>query len=79
MTENVEHIIIEHLRAIRADIGDMKRSIDMLTLRTSSVESSLAGLRRDIADIHADNAILHKRMDDIDRRVDRIEHRLELN
>jgi chromosome segregation ATPase len=78
VTENVENLIIEHLKALRAEVGDARRSIETLVLRVSSLEGSLAGLRRDIADIHADNAILHKRFDDVDRRVDRIERRLEL-
>ena len=79
MTDNVLHIIIEHLRAIRADTGAMKRTLDTLTMRIISLGNSVAGLRRDMAHIHADNAILHKRIDDVDRRVDRIEHWLELS
>ena len=48
MTDNVENIVLEHLRAIRADIGAIRHDIADMKLRLGSLEEHVAGLRRDI-------------------------------
>ena len=75
---NVESIIIEHLKAIRNDLGGLKQGVADLTLRVGSVEQSVAGLRKDIAQLHGDMAITHQRIDHLDIHVERIERRLEI-
>lgn len=77
-TENVEHIIIEHLKAIRSDIGKLTSGIDGLTVRIGSLESHVAGFRRDLSLIHEDIAVLHHRGDEFNSRLTRIEKKLEL-
>ena len=75
MTDNVDNIILEHLRLLRNDIKahgiKMEEQFEGVKLRLGSMESQLAG-------IHGDVAILHSRMDKIETRLDRIERRLEL-
>ena len=47
MTENVENLILEHLRAIRADIAAVKDDVREIKQRLTSLEAAVAGLRRD--------------------------------
>ena len=44
MTENIESIILEHLRVIRSDTGAVKADVGELKLRMSSMEEKLAEL-----------------------------------
>ncbi|WP_295581023.1 hypothetical protein [uncultured Lamprocystis sp.] len=78
MTENVENLVLEHLRAIRADIARMERKQDETITRLGRLELAVAGLRRDMA--HTDEAAAEQnvRMDHLAERVERIERRLEL-
>ena len=72
MTENVENLILEHLRHIRGRVDQMAEDLGTVKLRLSSLESQVAGL-------HGDNAVAHQRMDQIDHRLERIERRLDLH
>ncbi len=56
MTENVENLILEHLRAIRTDLGGMKDDVREIKQRLTSLESAVAGLRRDNANLYGDMA-----------------------
>ena len=78
MTDNVENIVLEHLSAIRADIGAIRHDISDMKLRLGSLEEHVAGLRRDIGLLHSDIAVTHKRLDHHDERMGRIERRLEI-
>ena len=75
MTENVENLILEHLKMLRNEVKaqgiKMDEQFDSIRLRLGSIESQLAG-------IHADVAVIHGRMDKFESRLDRIERRLEL-
>ena len=71
MTEQVESLILEYLRGIRADISSMKQDIRELKLRMTSLETHVGSL---FGDVIRQNA----RLDSIDERLTRIEHRLEL-
>jgi|GEM_PF-443858 len=44
MTENTENLVLEHLRAIRADVGDMKQRLDRVDLRLSVIEQTIGSL-----------------------------------
>lgn len=67
MTENIESLILEHLRAIRADVVAVKEDAREIKRRLTSLETGVAGLRRD-----------HARYDRLAEPVERIERRLEL-
>ena len=56
MADNVENLILEHLRSIRGDIASLALKMDILTSRVGSLEEHVAGLRRDLALIHGDIA-----------------------
>lgn len=72
MTEDVENLVLEHLRHIRGRVDQIAEDLGTVKLRLSSLESQVAGL-------HGDNAIAHQRMDRMDARLERIERRLELH
>jgi predicted nucleic acid-binding Zn-ribbon protein len=71
MIEQVENLILEYLRAMRADVAQMKEDIRDIKLRLSALESHVANL---LSDVLRQNA----RIDSLDERIGRIEHRLEL-
>ena len=78
MTDNVENLVLEHLRAIRADIARMEPKQDETITRLGRLELAVAGLRRDAA--HTDEAAAEQnvRIDHLAERIERIERRLEL-
>ncbi len=78
MTDNVENLILEHLRAIRTDIGGIKEDVREIKQRITSLESAVAGLRRDNANLYGDVIDQQARYDRLVERVERIERRLDL-
>ena len=78
MTENVENLVLEHLRALRAGQERMERKLDEHTQRLGRLEMAIAGLRSDM--VHTDEAAAEQsvRIDHLAERLDRIERRLEL-
>lgn len=78
MTENVENLVLEHLRALREGQARIEHKIDGLTLRVGSLEGQVALLHKSVAFIHDDIAGLNQRFDHLIVRVERIERRLDL-
>lgn len=68
---DLENITLEHLRAIRADVTE---------LRTDSrdIKATLALLRAYIADQHTEQNLLNTRLAAAEMKIERIEHRLSL-
>ena len=79
MTDNVDNLLLEHLKAIRADIGTIKMDLKENTTRLGRIEVAVAGLRRDIAHNEEATAEQSLLIDRIADRVERIEKRLELS
>ena len=65
------NLVLEHLRAIRDDLGIVKRDTKEIKQRISNLESHVALL-------HGDFSNQSHRMDRLEERVERIERRLEL-
>ena len=61
MTDNVENLILEHLRAIRADIGGINDDVRKIKQRLTSLKAAVAGLRRDNSNLHGDVIDQHAR------------------
>jgi septal ring factor EnvC (AmiA/AmiB activator) len=78
MSDNVENLILEHLRSIRGDIAGLGAKVDTLTLRVHSLEDHISIMGKSLANLHGDIMITHSRLDQVDARVERIERRLEL-
>ncbi len=77
--EELASLTLEHLRAIRADVGDLRTRMTGIESRLGSLETVVAGMRRDLAHMYGDVVEGHTRMDQLAARVERIERRLELN
>ena len=75
---DVENLILEYLKRFQTGQDRIERTLQEHTQRLGRLESSVAGLRHDISDLHGDWAALSVRMDRLTDRVERIERRLEL-
>jgi predicted nucleic acid-binding Zn-ribbon protein len=71
MTENMESLILEHLRHIRAGQDAMREDIREIKVRLSNLETEMA-------QVHVRIAELSVRIDRLSNRVERIETRLGL-
>jgi predicted trehalose synthase len=80
MTEpqNVESLVLEHLRSIRSDVGGIKGDVREIKHYLTSLESAVAGIKRDQAAGYADTADQHARYDRLSERLERLERRLEI-
>jgi septal ring factor EnvC (AmiA/AmiB activator) len=76
--ENIENLLLEHLKAIRADVALIKSDLKEQTHRLGRLEVSMSGLRRDMAFVDGTAAEQSVRMDRMSDRIERIERRLEL-
>ncbi|MFH1605269.1 MAG: hypothetical protein ABIH03_15345 [Pseudomonadota bacterium] len=56
MTESVENLILEHLRAIRARVEQHSEEFSFLKERMTSIEKQMAGIHNAIAGLHSDSA-----------------------
>lgn len=72
MTAEIDSLVLEHLRAIRADIADLKREVSGNSIQLSAIGQQLGALTTAVYGGKSD-------MDEVKRRIDRIERRLELN
>jgi len=72
LTAEIDSLVLEHLRAIRADIADLKREVSGNSVQLSALGQQVAGLSVAVYGGKSD-------MDEVKRRIDRIERRLELN
>ncbi|MBL0088739.1 MAG: hypothetical protein IPP44_19545 [Ideonella sp.] len=78
MTEDISNLIVEHLKAIRAELASVKADTVEIKERLRSHDASIIELRR--ADVHVfeDQARHQVSIDALARRIERIEGRLEL-
>ena len=82
MSENIENLILEHLRVLRNEMASMRTEMHEefrdVKLRLGSIESALVSVRRDAADQMGDVVRQQLRIDQLVERLERIERRLEL-
>ena len=76
--ENVEKLILEHLRVIRIDIAGVRDDIREIKLRLTNVESSIGSFKRDAANRYPKNAAEHLCYDRLADRIEKMEKRLAL-
>ena len=72
MTDNVESLVLELLRAIRADIADLKRDVIGNTVQIAALGQQVAGLSVAVYGGKSD-------LEDVKRRIEHLERRLELH
>jgi uncharacterized coiled-coil protein SlyX len=76
--ENVESLVIEHLRAIRSDIGIVKDDIREIKNRVTNLEQGQGMILQQLGHLSsmiASQQVSHDRLVD---RMERVEKRLEL-
>lgn len=78
MADDVNNLVLEHLRAIRADLRDGRDTMLEQGNRLTRMEIGLAGLRRDQGTDAGGVAELGLRLDRMADTVRRIENRLDL-
>jgi len=71
MADEVDNLVLEHLRAIRGAVGGLKDGQDRIELRLATIEAHIAAFQVSEARQNIDLDLLRQ-------RVDRIERRLEL-
>lgn len=76
--ENVENLILEHLRAIRSDVGAVKDDVRELKSRMANLEAGQATMMQHLGHQASVSAQQHVSYDRIIERVERIEKRLEI-
>ncbi len=82
MTEDVENLVLEHLKALRNELRDFRADTSdnfmQVKARLQSLEERLSLAEKGIANIHGDHALIQLRLDKQGDRLERIEKRLEL-
>jgi dTDP-4-dehydrorhamnose reductase len=78
VTDNLESSVLEHLRAIRSEQDKHSERFRHLEARTGNLETTVAGLRRDLAHMYGEIVEQHTHTDQLVARIERIERRLEL-
>ena len=78
MTDDTTNLFLEQLRAIRGKLDRHSERFDHIDLRLSSIETTLVGMRKDIANSYGDIISQNSRFDLLERRLERIEIRLNL-
>lgn len=71
MANDVDNLVLEQLRAIRADTAELKRHAESTNVQLASTGQQIGALTTAVYGGRAD-------IDELRRRLDRVERRLEL-
>jgi hypothetical protein len=77
-TDNVENLVLEHLRHIRWKVDQIGDDMTDLKMRISSLESTMISIKHEVAHGDETDARQQLSLDKIVARIQRIETRLEL-
>lgn len=75
---DTENLVLEHLRAIRGGMDGLNERMGRIEVRFASVETTLVGMRKDIANMYGDVVSQTHQYDRLVERIERIEKRLTL-
>lgn len=78
MTENVENLLLEHLKRFQAGQDRIDRKLEEISRRLSNLEAGQASIIQHLGHLAAADAQQQLAADNFDRRLERIEKRLEL-
>lgn len=79
MVENVENLVLEHLKRFQATLERFERKQDELIGRVANLEGAIASMMQHLGHLAAADAAQQLAIDNVSRRLDRIERRLELS
>ena len=78
MSENVENIVLEHLKAIRVGQAQITEDVKDLKFRIGKVEQKMVSLERQMVSINETLVYHSAKFDGLEERLARIEKRLDL-
>jgi tetrahydromethanopterin S-methyltransferase subunit G len=78
MSDNIENLMLEHLKRFHATLDRMERKLDEHTGRLANLEGGQAAIIQHLGHFAGADAAQQVAIDNISRRLDRIERRLEL-
>ena len=78
MSENVENMVLEHLKRFQAPLDRVDRKISELTGRVANLEGRQASIIQHLGHLAAADAAQQLSTDNVNDRLDRLERRLEL-
>jgi len=83
MTENIDNLILEHLKGFRNEFKTFKSKYDEdmkdLKARLTTLERGIGSMKRETADLYEDHARQQAAIDRLTDRIDKIERRLDLS
>ncbi len=78
MADNIENIVLEHLKRFQTTLERVETKQDEVVRRMGNLESGQASILQHIAHLSSVDAQLQLATDTVNKRLDRIEKRLEL-
>nr|CRY95437.1 hypothetical protein [uncultured prokaryote] len=78
MTDNIESLVLEHLRHIRGRVDQIADDVTDLKLRMSALDASMGLVKREVNLGDEVDARQQVSLDKLAQRLERIERRLEL-
>lgn len=78
MSDQVENLMLEHLKRFQATLDRIERKVEDLTRRVSNLEVGQASIIQHLGHLAAADAQQQLSADGVNQRLDRIERRLEL-
>lgn len=78
MTDNIENLLLEHLKRFQSSQERMERKLDELTRGISNLEAGQASVIQHLGHLAAADAQQQVAADGFNLRLERIERRLEL-
>ena len=78
MTDNIENLVLEHLRHIRGRVDQIADDVTDLKLRMSALDASMGLVKREVNLGDEVDARQQVSLDKLAQRLERIERRLEL-
>lgn len=79
MNDNVEHIMLDHLRALRGGQDRIEQKLSEITARLTSLQTAVVKSRSDNLSMQEDVYRQQSMFDRLAERVERIERRLEIH
>lgn len=74
MTAEIESLVLEHLRAIRSDVADIKERIWQVEVNLSTLGQQIGALTTAVYSGKSDVDGLRRRVEHIERRLELAEH-----
>jgi len=78
MTDNIENLLLEHLKRFQAGQDRIERKLDEHTQRLGRIEVAVARVARDEGQNYSELIEDRQIMDKLKERIERIERRLQL-